>query len=196
MMSMINNCNTDKHTVHSYLELYEKLLQSKKLTAKCILEIGIGKGGSIRLWYDYFPNAHIYGVDLEGPEAIWDKSILEQDRITLYTGVNAYDETFFRDNLLNQNIQFDLILDDGAHTLDSMIKVLQMYCQLLTNDGILIIEDIQDIQWVDILKQHMPAHLKQYVKEYDLRSNKGRYDDIVLVIDKQNKHKILRLIEI
>lgn len=41
--------------------------QKKKHTAKNVLEVGIGceyitNGGSIMLWYDYFPNATVYGL--------------------------------------------------------------------------------------------------------------------------------------
>jgi hypothetical protein len=39
---LVDNTLTDKDTTHSYLELYETLLQSKKETAKNVLEIGIG----------------------------------------------------------------------------------------------------------------------------------------------------------
>ena len=54
----------------------------------------------------------------------------------------------------------------------------------MADDGILIIEDVQSWAWVDILKNAVPDHLKQFVKVYDLRSVKGRYDDIVFTINK------------
>ena len=57
----------------------------------------------------------------------------------------------------------------------------------MTDDGILIIEDVQSWDWIDILKSQVPEHLKMYIKTYDLRSNKNRYDDIVFTIDKSNK---------
>jgi hypothetical protein len=56
----------------------------------------------------------------------------------------------------------------------------------MTDDGILMIEDVQSEGWIDILKENVPDHLKPYVKVYDLRQNKGRYDDIVFTIDKCN----------
>ena len=40
-----NNSKTDKNTTHSYLPLYQKLLISKKETAKNVLEVGIGDFG-------------------------------------------------------------------------------------------------------------------------------------------------------
>jgi hypothetical protein len=54
----------------------------------------------------------------------------------------------------------------------------------MTDDGILIIEDVQSIDWIDTLKSVVPDNLKQYIKVYDLRLNKGRYDDIVFTINK------------
>jgi hypothetical protein len=78
------------------------------------------------------------------------------------------------------------MLDDGPHTLESMKKFINLYSQIITDDGILIIEDIQSFDWVDILRNEVPEHLKQFVKIYDLRPNKNRYDDIVFTIDKSS----------
>ena len=79
-----------------------------------------------------------------------------------------------------------MVLDDGPHTLDSMKTFIKLYSQLLTNDGILIIEDVQSYDWLELLTNETPDHLKQYIKTYDLRKNKNRYDDIVFTIDKSN----------
>lgn len=56
----------------------------------------------------------------------------------------------------------------------------------MTDDGILIIEDVQSWDWIDILINEVPENLKQFIKIYDLRANKNRYDDIVFTIDKSN----------
>ena len=55
---LVDDSLTDKNTSHSYLPLYQKLLESKKETAKNVLEIGIYyTGGSIKLWNDFFTTA-------------------------------------------------------------------------------------------------------------------------------------------
>lgn len=185
---IIDNSNTDKNTTHSYLPLYEKLLNSKKETAKNVLEIGIGdfgkkNGGSIKLWKDYFKNAIIYALDILPIHSVMDE-LLNNERVILYTSTNAYDNDFFTTNFLNKNIKCDFMLDDGPHTLESMKKFIELYSQIMTDDGILIIEDVQSWDWIDILKNKVPEHLKQFVKVYDLRQCKGRYDDIVFTIDK------------
>lgn len=56
----------------------------------------------------------------------------------------------------------------------------------MTNDGILIIEDIQSWDWIEILKNEVPENLRKFVRAYDLRPIKKRYDDIVFTIDKFN----------
>jgi len=85
---------------------------------------------------------------------------------------------------LNKNIKFDFIIDDGSHLLKDMKQFIKLYSQLLTDDGILIIEDVQSWLWIQILSSVVPDNLKQYIKSYDLRYIKNRYDDIVFVIDK------------
>ncbi len=187
---IVNNGKTDKNTCHSYLPLYEKLLASKKETAKNILEVGIGdfgekNGGSIKLWRDYFTNATIYGLDILPKNRVMDE-LFNDDRVVLYTSTDAYNTEFFINNFLNKNIKCDFMLDDGPHTLESMQQFIRLYSNIMTNDGILIIEDVQSMDWLVVLTNTVPEHLKQYIKIYDLREVKGRYDDVVFTIDKLN----------
>lgn len=183
LSNIVDDARTDKNTVHSYLELYESLLFHKKETAKHVLEVGIYQGGSIKLWHDYFVNATVYGLDIMHFNNVYSK-IKNNDRIVLHTSTDAYNEETFRNNFLNKNIKCDFMLDDGPHTLESMIKFIKLYSQIMTDDGILIIEDVQSWDWIDILKNQVPQHLKPFIKVYDLRENKNRYDDIVFTINK------------
>ena len=62
---------TDKRTndpgtdlkYHGYTTVYENLLEDKRLEYREVLEIGVREGWSHKMWYDYFPNANIYGID-------------------------------------------------------------------------------------------------------------------------------------
>ncbi len=190
----LNNDHTDKNTTHSYLDLYEKLLCNKRLTATNVLEVGIGpahtsspgtvgNGGSIKIWSEYFINATVYALDIIPEDKVWN-DIRNNPKIKLLTSSDAYNETFFNETFLNNNIKFDMLLDDGPHTIESMKTFIRLYSQIMSDDGILIIEDIQDINWLDILKNEVPNHLKGYIETYDLRNIKNRYDDIVFVINK------------
>lgn len=186
LIDLADDSRTDKNTVHSYLDLYQRLLSSKKDTARNILEVGIYQGGSIKLWHDFFTNATVYGLDIMDTEDVWSE-LQNKERIVLYTSTDAYDETIFKANFLNNNIRFDLLLDDGPHTLDSMLQFIKLYSQVMSDDGILIIEDIQSWDWIEILAESVPEKLRKYIGVYDLRHNKDRYDDIVFTIDLSNK---------
>ena len=183
LSDIVDSSRTDKNTVHSYLELYQELLFSKKETAKNVLEVGIYMGGSIKLWNDFFINAYVYGLDIIDYNNVWE-GIKNKDRIKLYTSIDAYNETFFNNTFLNKNIKFDFMLDDGPHSLESMKQFIKLYSQIMTDDGILIIEDVQSWDWIEILKNEVPEELKKYIHVYDLRPNKNRYDDIVFTINK------------
>jgi len=202
LIDLVDNSRTDKNTRHSYLDLYEKLLNRLKNTSGNVLEIGIGEGnetcngGSIKLWHDYFKNATIYALDVVNINTYkygwdskwWNQNLLNNDRIKLHTSMDGYDVNNINQLFTNKK-QFDFILDDGPHTLESMMIFIKNYINLLTDNGILIIEDIPDINWLPILTDCVPDELKQYVVTYDLRYIKNRYDDIVLCVDKNGYNK-------
>lgn len=176
LMSTADNYYTDKNTVHSYLPVYQKLFGNKDV--KNILEIGVQRGGSIKLWSDYFPNAHVFGIDLS--DELICLGIKNKENISLFFE-DAYSKSMV-DKL--QNIRFDVIIDDGNHTLDSMKKAIELYLPILKDDGILIIEDLRDVKWFEDLESVTPKKDKKYIKKFDLRKNKNRWDDILFVIDR------------
>ena len=182
LYSLIDNDRTDKNTVHSYLNVYTDLFCSRKNTAKNVLEVGIARGGSIKLWHDYFTNATVYGLDIRHSSKVWDE-LKTLSRVKLLTSINAYDaDTFpFSDK------KFDIIIDDGSHKMEDMISFIKLYSECIAEGGILIIEDIPSIYWIDVLKQMVPDALKPYIKVYNLIGTKNRFDDILFTIDLSRK---------
>jgi hypothetical protein len=180
LKSLINNEKSDKDTVHSYVELYDEILKNKKHTATDVCEIGVLHGGSIKLWKDYFPRACVYGLDIKDNTNGWEGVI--DPRIKILISQSAYSRRFINNVLANK--KFDFILDDGPHTLESMKMAITGYLPLLKDDGIFMIEDVQDIRWIDDLIQTTPYEYRKYIWTYDRRFIKGRYDDIVFCINK------------
>lgn len=177
---------TDKNTVHSYIEAYESLFSSKRETATNVMEIGIGpympNGGSILMWVGYFPNAKVHAADII-PIGSVHPLLVPHPRIHLHTQNDAYNERFFTNTFLSKNERFDIIVDDGPHTIESMVTFIKLYSQVLKEDGIMVIEDVQSIDWIKTLRDATPEHLKSYIEVLDRRSVKGRYDDIMFVIN-------------
>jgi hypothetical protein len=184
LLELVDDAQTDKNTVHSYLDLYQTLLEEKQHTAKNVLEIGINTGGSIQMWSRFFTNATVYGMDTIHESRI-NCDIKNKSNIVLLTSMDAYSDEVFTNQILERGVKFDFMLDDGPHTYGSFVRFIALYSQVMTDDGLLVIEDVQDWGWIDSLKSEVPEHLKQYIKVYDLRENKGRYDDIVFTIDKR-----------
>ena len=188
LFQLADSSLTDKGTQHTYLGVYEYLFYKKKQTASVVIEVGIGcffekNGGSIKLWHDFFDNATIYGIDILPVERVIE-SLLNNPRVVLQCESNAYDPNFVLENYTNKNIKADIIIDDGAHTFESMISFLNLYLPILKDDGILIIEDVQDIQWIEQLKNAVPDNLKKQIEVIDLRHIKNRYDDLMFVVNK------------
>jgi hypothetical protein len=182
LKNIIDNTKTDKDTIHSYLETYEKLFKEKCFTSKYIMEIGVSQGGSIKLWNDYFMNATIYGLDIMNTNSYIEELKINNHRINFLLNTDAYniDINIFKN-------KFDIIIDDGDHSLSNQITFIKKYLPILNDDGILIIEDVQDINNIKILTEHTPEEYKQYIEIYDLRTNKQRYDDILFVINKNKR---------
>jgi 2-polyprenyl-3-methyl-5-hydroxy-6-metoxy-1,4-benzoquinol methylase len=123
---------------HNYTEIYGDLLRYYRNRQNNILEIGIRQGGSLKMWSEYFTNSNIYGIDINL------KSIeTNLDEFYIFEG-DAYNKNTI--NKFFKNIKFDIIIDDGSHLVTDQIKCLNLYSKLLTNDGILIIEDIASIK--------------------------------------------------
>lgn len=174
--------NTDKYFehvwhVHSYIEnFYNKNFLPLKDTALNILEIGVWSGGSMLLWKDYFPNATVWGVDISTQHINVD---FNQDRLKLIIG-DAYS-----DNIINNlpDDYFDIIIDDGPHTLESMRVYIEKYIPKLKQEkGILVLEDIGSISWVEELLELVPERLKANTSIIDLSNIDNRSDSILLYI--------------
>lgn len=175
--------DTDKGTFHSYLEVYDELFEPYRESANAVLEIGVCNGGSIALWNDYFPRARIVGLDLT--EARSAKDLLHNRDRCDYVIADAYTDGTV-DSLSSRYGQFDIIVDDGPHTLESFLFVAREYPKLLKQGGVLVIEDVQSIDWVDEIIKAFPEPACARVE--DRRSIKNRWDDI-MIIYKPNETK-------
>jgi demethylmacrocin O-methyltransferase len=165
---------TDKNTRHNYIDgFYEK--EFKKYQEKeniSILEIGIANGASLYLWAKYFKNAKITGIDIED-------RIVEQWKLDniKYIFEDGYKETFVK------NIGFyDIIIDDGPHTLESQLFSLKYYLPKVNKGGIFIIEDVAGHEALNILYEKTPEEFKNKSRFVDLTASMNRFDNMLYII--------------
>lgn len=176
------NGGTDKNSFHSYLDTYEKILNKYKGKEINILEIGVQHGGSILLWHDFLPLANIIGTDIQNiiHEKIFDN--IEPMRVRVYLS-DAYSDKFISE-ITRDYYGLDVVIDDGPHTLDSQILCLIKYIPILNQGGTLIIEDIQSIENLYLLKSIANQIGYKNVEAVDIRHIKNRYDDLMLIAEK------------
>ena len=130
---------TDKQTnapgkgkYHGYTTFYNKLFKDKREEYIAILEIGVQKGYSHRMWRDYFTNAIIYGIDFG--------VVLKENRIETVLGFQE-DPNILKNSF--ENIEFDLIIDDGGHAGWQQQPSFRYLFPRLKKDRYYIIEDLE-----------------------------------------------------
>jgi len=151
--------NADKYEL-GYMPHYESNFSSLKDSTIKILEIGIALGDSQKMWLEYFPNATVYGMDsFYSSSHPRHRQVCEQfttsmqnnphrDRFISFDG-DQENETDLN-NFLNQHgNEFDIIIDDGGHTMRQHQISLKVLFKALKPGGLYVIEDLHTCsgQW-------------------------------------------------
>jgi hypothetical protein len=168
---------------HSYTPVYYELLKDKINSIKKVLEIGVGTafsmrhvpdyivGASHKMWKDFFPNAQIYGIDIDLTD------FLPEERIEMFLMDSTNEQNI---NTLIQKIgsDQDLVVDDGPHAAISQLNLAKVLVPLLTGDFIYIIEDCKR---PDFLKENL--NFSEYnVEVIKLNENPKVADDNLVII--------------
>jgi hypothetical protein len=114
------------------------------------LEIGLAAGGpevdggaaersvtdipSVKMWREYFPKAHIYGLDIS------DFSAFQTEWFTFFRADCGDVDQLQR--VAGSGIEFDVIIDDGSHASYHQQLTLRTLLPTLKPSGLYIIEDL------------------------------------------------------
>lgn len=187
LAELFKKYGTDKGEL-GYTPLYEILFRHRRRLINKLLEVGIGTmipdvrstmvgfggdgyqpGASLRVWRDYFPRAHIYGMDVQ-----LDTILSNEDRIT----------TMLCDSRRHSNSlceatdghpDFDIIIDDGSHDYADQIATLENLFPFLTTGGTYIIEDLTSPEMFE-----NPGKIKEIVGESPFFFVSGQYQLLVI----------------
>ena len=132
LTALADKYGTDKGSgLHYFTKLYQTAFHPYRKTWKAVLEIGVKEGASLRMWADYFPEAEVVGIDVDGPK-------LATERIRTIRG-NSGDVEFLRTVVG----EYDLIVDDGGHRpADQKIALGKLFRHNLALGGCYVIEDV------------------------------------------------------
>jgi hypothetical protein len=133
------------HKWTHYFEIYQAVFDSRRNTPMRILEIGVFRGASLRLWKSYFQHAKtcLVGVDIDPACATHDAPA---NGVHVRIGSQADSEFLAR--VVDEFGPFDLIIDDGSHHSMHQIKSFNyLYAAGLKEDGVYFVEDIHANYW-------------------------------------------------
>jgi len=137
--------DTNVHKWHHYFEIYERHFDSYRDRPIRMLEIGVFRGGSLRMWKQYFhPESIIVGVDI-------DKSCKEQERAdeNVFVRIGSQADPEFLARVTEEFGPFDIILDDGSHkTHHQNISFGALFRSSLKDGGCYMVEDMHSNYWL------------------------------------------------
>ena len=131
----LNNRDAGIHKWLDYFDIYDRFFSSYRGKKIKFLEIGVQNGGSAKMWRQYFgENVSIIGVDID-PAC----KNLEFEGFEVWIGDQANPE--FWKSLLQEHPTFDIILDDGGHTMEQQLISFYSVFPCLSNGGVYLCED-------------------------------------------------------
>lgn len=150
LQELFNKYGSDKARGHDYHLIYGQLLERDLV--KKVLEIGIGStnsnipsnmgklgrpGASLRAFKEFFPNAVIFGLD-------FDSQVLFQDERIKCFQVDQRNPQNMSNLESEVGGDFDLMIDDGLHSIVSSINSLSTFLKLIRVGGYAVVEDIPE----------------------------------------------------
>lgn len=142
-------------SANNYVDVYQAYFSVFRNDPITILEVGLGVpgpewdskivhggnsqgGASLKMWYEFFPNAVIYGADIN------DAKFLGCDRIKTFKVDQGSAESLSAFKDLLGTTRFDIIIDDASHIADHQQLTLALFFPLLQKGGLYFVEDLND----------------------------------------------------
>jgi Methyltransferase domain len=158
----------EEDTVHKwlhYLPIYDELFAPFVGSNVRFLEIGVSRGGSLRMWRKFLgPDALIYGVDINPDCAVFDGKAAQ-------VRIGSQDDPSFLASVVDEMGGVDVVLDDGSHIASHQRASFEVLFPLLSDGGLYVIEDTHSAYW-----PHMEGGLRRPGTAIEYL--KGKIDEI------------------
>jgi hypothetical protein len=131
---------TDK-LAHGYCAHYEDHLRHLRHESITLLEVGVYRGQSLRMWAEYFTSPHtvIEGVDIDlgmviDPDTLDSRVVLTQNDVNDFVA----------------ECHYDVVIDDGSHHAGDIVAAIDRLWPFVKLGGWYVVEDLQtqfSAQW-------------------------------------------------
>lgn len=134
LTEIANKHNCDKGSVafeaHGYTDVYQEYIPSEGQYT--LLEIGVWKGDSLKMWHEYNPQLIVHGVDIH-------PLISNVEGANIHVGSGS-DYAFITDLVLQTSPDF--FIDDGSHRYTDIMSTFMFVHPLLKKGAYYFIEDL------------------------------------------------------
>jgi hypothetical protein len=168
---------TDKVTDHHYNYAYQQYLPDLRHSPVRFVEIGLGcdmhygPGKSLDLWDRYFTHKDAQIFFMEYDAICAEKLHLSRPRVSVDAGDQA-NVTVLNSFIEKHGGNFDIIVDDGGHTMVQQITSLVNLFPALSSGGLYFLEDLQ----TSYMEQYGGGYLNEKTTiEYIKRMIDGLY---------------------
>jgi hypothetical protein len=119
-----------------YFPAYERHFAPWRDRSMVFLEIGVSKGGSLRLWQRYFgPYATIVGIDI-------DAKCRQFESPSVHVRIGNQADTGFLGSVIDEFGVPDVVLDDGSHRMDDLIASFEFLYPRMRSNSVYVVEDL------------------------------------------------------
>lgn len=135
-----NTSNCIHKWIH-YFDIYDFWFKKYKNKPIVILEIGVFQGGSLNMWRDYFgEEAQIFAIDIN-PLC----KQFETKNTKIFIG--SQEDKEFLKYVKTQVPKFDVLIDDGGHTMQQQMVSFEELYDHINDDGLYLCEDLHTSYW-------------------------------------------------
>lgn len=134
----------DQKLIHKwvhYFPIYERHLAPFRNRTITVLEIGVFKGGSLQMWQRFLgPMATIVGIDIN-PEC------KQHEEPGIHVRIGDQSDPRFLQSLIDEFGTFDIVIDDGSHRMQHLLKSFEFLYPRIAKNGLYIAEDLHTCYW-------------------------------------------------
>jgi len=141
----IFSADTNVHKWHHYFDIYTRYFERYRDRPITMLEIGVFRGGSLRMWKEYFhADSTIVGIDID--QSCQAHEIADQN---VFVRIGSQADPAFLAAVNGEFGPFDIILDDGSHkTHHQIISFGALFRPALRDGGCYMVEDVHTNYWI------------------------------------------------
>ncbi len=133
-----------------------------------ILEIGVYRGASLKLWKKFFgKEVTIIGIDIDS-----NCNKFSDPSNNIYVEIGSQSDPEFLNSINNKYGPFDLIIDDGSHAVsDQVTSFNSLFLEGLKDGGKYWIEDLEGNYWDNGLKDRAYTTMDLIKQLIDLQNS-------------------------